>query len=371
MHIEPFAIERYFAEHEFSAPYLLCCSDCEPLTLRELLALADEKTRLLYERLSLGYTESQGHPLLREEISRLYRAIPPDLILVTAPEEGILITMLALLKPGDHVIVMSPAYQSLHEIPLQIGCAVTRWMPDESCGWKFNPAVLEGMIRRNTALIVVNFPHNPTGALLSQNDFTTLLQIAEKHGITVFSDEMYRFLEYNPSDRLDSASDLSENTVSLGGMSKAFSLAGLRIGWLATRRKDLLAQIGYWKDYNSICPPAPSEILAIIALRARDQILIRNRTIIGKNLVLLRHFFRSHAEALTWNEPKAGPVGFARIIGRTTADEFCDKLREKTGVLLLPGSKFGYSHHVRIGFGRKNMPEVLKRLEEYLEVSPL
>ncbi len=369
MHIEPFAIERYFARHEFSAPYLLSCSDCQPLTLRELLLLADEETHLLFEQLSLGYTESQGHPLLREEISQLYREIPPDCILVTAPEEGIFVTMHALLKRGDHIIAMSPAYQSLYEIARQIGCTVTMWMPDECCGWKFNPAVLAGLVRRNTALIVVNFPHNPTGALFTREEFSTLLGIADEHSIPVFSDEMYRFLEHDPRDRLDSASDLSENAISLGGVSKSFGLAGLRIGWIATHRKDLLERIERWKDYTTICPPAPSEILALAALRAKEKIIERNRAIIAGNLPLLRHFFHTHARIMTWTEPKAGPVGFARMTGSSSAEDFCQELIEKTGVMLLPGNVFGYSRHVRIGFGRKDMPEALERLEEYLEIS--
>jgi aspartate/methionine/tyrosine aminotransferase len=368
MKIPPFALERYFAKYEFSASYLLSCSDCEALTLSELLAMADPPSLALWEQLSLGYTESLGHPLLREEAARLYKNIQPEEVLVITPEEGIFNAMNVILEPGDHVICTFPGYQSLYEIALSLGCQVTRWTPDEAHGWKFNLEDLRTSIQPNTRLIVVNFPHNPTGSQMNASDFAEILRLASEKGIFVFSDEMYRFLEYQDADRLDSASDLYENAVSLFGMSKTFSLAGLRIGWLTSRNKDLLRKMAVFKDYTTICSSAPSEILAIMALRVKNEIIHRNLAIIQTNLRLLDQFFERHVGIFTWNKPKAGTIAFPRLLLPQDINEFCVDLVNKKGVMLLPGAVFGYAgNHCRVGFGRRNMPAALEKLEEVIE----
>ena len=163
MNLKPFALERYFAEYEFSAQYLLSSSDCDGLRQRDLLALADGEMRRAWDELTLGYTESRGHPLLRTEIAKLYTGIAPDDCLVVVPEEGIFLALSAILTRGDHVICTFPGYQSLYEVTEGIGCEVTRWLPEEANGWRFDPAFLEANIRPNTKLLIVNFPHNPTG----------------------------------------------------------------------------------------------------------------------------------------------------------------------------------------------------------------
>jgi aspartate/methionine/tyrosine aminotransferase len=224
MRIEPFALERYFAAHEFSARYLLSASDCEALRLSELLDLADPETLRWWEDLVLGYTESQGHPLLRQEIARLYRTAGPDDILVAAPEEAIFIAMNALLGPGDHVIVISPAYQSLYEIAISLGCRVSRW-PVELHGdeWRLDPDRLGGLCSPSTQLIVVNFPHNPTGYLPAREVLGQIVEQAARYGIPIFSDEMYRLLEYDGGRRLPSLIDVYDGAIVLSGLSKTFS----------------------------------------------------------------------------------------------------------------------------------------------------
>jgi aspartate/methionine/tyrosine aminotransferase len=368
MKINPFALERYFAKYEFSAPYLLSCSDCEALNLSELLGFADRPSLALWDRLSLGYTESLGHPLLREEAARLYTKIQPEDVLIITPEEGIFIAMNVILSPGDHVICTFPGYQSLYEIAQSLGCQVTKWAPEEASGWKFNLDDLRASIQANTRLIVVNFPHNPTGSQMDAPGFAEILRIAGEKGIVVFSDEMYHFLEYQDVDRLESASDLYENAISLFGMSKTFSLAGLRIGWLTTRNKELYRKIAVFKDYTTICSSAPSEILAIMGLRAKDEIIQRNLGIIQANLSLLDQFFERHAGIFTWNRPKAGTIGFPRLLLPKNIRDFCLELVDKQGVMLAPGPVFGYAgSHFRVGFGRKNMPAALERLEAAIE----
>lgn len=368
MKIEPFLLERYFAQHEFTTPYLLCCSDVEGLALRELLAMADTESMALWESLHLGYTDSQGHPLLREEIACLYPGLTGEDILVLAPEEGIFIAMNVLLAWGDHVIATFPGYQSLYEVARAIGCEVTLWTPREEAGWSFDLDWLREQIRENTRLIVVNWPHNPTGALVSHEAFGELLEIVRERGIYLFSDEMYRFLEYEASARLPSASVEYEKAISLGGMSKAFALAGLRIGWLATRNRVLYQKMAAFKDYTTICCSAPSEILALMALRTKETILARNLSIIQRNLALLDGFFARHEAFFSWVRPKAGTIGFPRLLAPTPISRFCTDLLEEQRVLLMPADVYNFpGNYFRIGFGRTNMPEALARLEAYLE----
>ena len=172
MQIEPFVLERYFARHEFAARHLLSSSDCESRPLAELLAMADDETRALWRDLRLGYTESMGHPLLRREIASRYDAIAPDQVLVAAPEEAILIAMNSLLQAGDHVVAVSPAYQSLQAVARAIGCTVEPW-PVESAGdhWTVDLDLLARLLKGRPRLVVLNFPHNPTGFLPSRETF--------------------------------------------------------------------------------------------------------------------------------------------------------------------------------------------------------
>ncbi|MGB9669423.1 MAG: aminotransferase class I/II-fold pyridoxal phosphate-dependent enzyme, partial [Anaerolineales bacterium] len=191
--IQPFKLERYFAKYEFKVNYLLSPSDCESLTLTELLAMADPLSQGLWNNLRLGYTESNGNPLLRHEISQLYTQICPQQILVAAPEEAILLAMQAILNPADHVISIFPAYQSLYEIAQSMGVDVSFWQIKESqSGWTLNLDELEALIRPNTRLLVVNFPHNPTGYQPQPEDYQKLIEFARQHNLYLFCDEMYR-----------------------------------------------------------------------------------------------------------------------------------------------------------------------------------
>lgn len=367
MKIAPFQLERYFAKYEFSTPYLLSSSDCEPLNLRELIALGDAESLELWDKLRLGYTESQGHPLLRAEIAKLYRQIGPENVLIVTPEEGIFIAMNVLLERGDHVVVTYPGYQSLYELARSLGCSVTPWIPEKGRTWHFDLDRLSSSISQNTRLIVVNFPHNPTGATLNREQFRQLLGLAQERGITVFSDEMYRLLEYDRSAGLEPACDIYENAISLFGMSKTFALAGLRIGWLTTGNHIFLQRFAAFKDYTTICSSAPSEMLALMGLRAREAIIARNLDIIRHNLSLLDSFFDRHADAFEWLRPEAGTVAFPALRLSMRVVDFCAGLVEKKGTMLLPADVYDFpGNHFRVGFGRRSLPPALDRLEEYL-----
>jgi aspartate/methionine/tyrosine aminotransferase len=368
MNVEPFLLERFYARHEFTARYLLSSSDCEALALSELLAMADDEAARLWEQLRLGYTESPGHPLLREEIARSYAGLRAADVLVAVPEECIFLLMHALLRPGDHVVGTFPAYQSLYSVARSIGCEFSAWEPDEGRGWHFDPDRLRALLRPTTRLLVVNFPHNPTGYLPPPAEFEAVLSLAREHGIHLFSDEMYRLLELAPGTTLPAACELYERAVSLSGTSKVYGLPGLRIGWLATRDQRLLGRVAELKDYTTICSSAPSEILAIIALRGRSDIIRRQAARVQRNLGVLQHFFAKRSHQFAWNLPLGGTICLPRMTMVEDTSAFCEELVEETGIMLVPSEQFHFGHrHVRIGLGRENFPEVLARLGDHLQ----
>ena len=369
MPIHPFKLERYFAEYEFTARHLLSPSDCETMPMRDLVSQADAEMRAAWDTLALGYTESAGNPLLRSEVAHLYDRIEMDEVLVAAPEEAILITMHALLSPGDHVIVTYPGYQSLYEIARSLGCEITHWTlaPSED-RWRLDLQFLADHITPRTKLLVINFPHNPTGHSLTQEEFDAILDLARRHNLYVLSDEMYRLLEYNRASRLPSACDAYERAVSLSGLSKSFGLPGLRIGWLATRDRSAMSAFAKIKDYTTICSSAPSEILAIIALRARESIVARNLGIVLENLAVADRFFERFSHLFRWLRPLAGPVAFPSLVLEIPIDQFCRNLLTREGVMVVPGSLFEFAgNHFRVGLGRKNFPEALERVAIYVE----
>lgn len=363
-----FRLERYFARWEFTAPYLLCASDIEGLKLPELLSLSDAETAALWADLSLGYTESTGLPLLRREIATMYESVAREDVLVFAgAEEAILVGLGSVLGRGDHAIVTWPCYQSLEGVARGAGADVSRWELRDTEGWRPDPDALRALVRPNTRLIVVNFPHNPTGALPDRASWDAIVSIARDAGAWLYSDEVYRGLEYDPADRLPAAVDCYERGLSLGVMSKVWALAGLRIGWLACRDATLRHRIATRKDWTTICSSAPSEVLALMGLRARTTIVERNLAIIQRNLALLDRFFELHGDRLHWTRPRVGCIGFPRLIGEAV-DGFAERLVEQEGVLLLPGSNYAHAgNHFRVGFGRRNMPEALARLERFMQ----
>ena len=367
MQLTPFKLERYFARYEFNVKYLLCSSDCESLSVGDLLAFEPEADEGL-KRHWLGYTESSGAPSLRQEISRIYTGIQPEQVLVhSGAEEAIFLFMNAVLQPGDHVVVHWPCYQSLFEVAKSIGCKVTFWEARPQNKWALDLDELKRSLRANTRAIIVNMPHNPTGTLMPQTDYRALNVLAQENGIILFSDEVYREMEYDPADRLPSACDINPSAVSLGVMSKAYGLAGLRIGWIATHNAPVYARMAAFKDYTTICCSAPSEYLSELALRHRGQIAGRNLQIIHDNLSLLDAFFAARADRFEWARPKAGPIAFPRLIGENV-EQFCHQLVTSSGVLLLPGTMYDHpGNHFRLGFARKNMPQALAQLEQFLD----
>lgn len=369
MNLPPFELERYFAKYEFNTEYLLCSSDCEAMPIADLLAL-EEGAAEKFQHIWLGYTESQGHPALRREISKIYETIQPEEILVhTGAEEAIFLFMLATIKQGDHVIVHSPCYQSLTEIAKGIGCDVSPWLAREENNWALDLDELKRLLRPSTKIIVVNTPHNPTGYLMPRADFESVNRFARENNLLLFFDEVYRESEYDPSTRLPAACDMGEHAVSLGVTSKTYGLAGLRIGWIAAKNKKIYESMASLKDYTTICNSAPSEFLAEVAMRNRRELAERNLGIIGRNLAIMDDFFARHSDLFSWIRPRAGSMGFPKLL-RGEIEEFCDKVVREAGVLLLPGTLYDDAgNHFRVGLGRKNLPQAVQRLEDYLSSS--
>ena len=367
MNINEFKLERYFAQHEFSAKYLLSSSDCDGFEMKYVLEQASAREMELWENLTLGYTESLGHPLLREAILNYYNTDSIENVVVSSPGELNFITMNVLLQPADHVVVVSPCYQSLSEVVKSLDCEISYWQPDPAT-WEFDTSNLEKLIQPNTRLIILNFPHNPTGAYTTSQQLEEIVNIADKQGAWIFSDEMYRKLMINEMPELPPTCDVYEKGISLWGTSKTFGLAGLRTGWLVSQSEEFLNKVVAFKDYLSICSSGPSEILSIIALNHPEKFITPNLNKIKTNIELFSGFAKQHQDLLTFIPPKAGSVAFVKMNVDEPALDFSNRLVKETGIMTVPSEIFEYpGRFLRIGFGRRNFPEVLERLEAFLK----
>ena len=366
MKIKDFRLERYFGKHEFTAKYLLSSSDCDGYLVNELINVADADELLLWEDLQLGYTESEGHPKLREAILQYYAADSIENVIAASPGELNFASMNVLLEAKDHVVAVAPAYQSLYEVVKSIGCELSYWRPNPE-NWKFNTEELEALIQPHTQLLILNFPHNPTGSYLTPAELNEIIRIARKHDLYIFSDEMYHKLILGDMEELAPVSDLYEKGISLWGTSKSFGLAGLRIGWIVSQDTTFLRKVLAFKDYLSICSSAPSEIFALIALNHIDEYLLPNIQKIKKNIRVFEKFVAKHDIIEHYIPPQAGSTAFVKLNIETTALEWSDKLVQEAGIMTVPAEMFEFEgKYLRIGFGRKVFPNILKKLDNYL-----
>lgn len=366
MQITPFRIEEYMGKYEFAAKYLLSSSDAESQTIAELLAL-EPGAHDAFLKHWCGYTESPGAPWLREVLVTIYTQIKVDqLIVVSAAEEAIFLFYHALLTAQDHAIVETPCYESALTVPKSTGAAVSEWRRKSEDGWAHHLEGLEALIRPNTRALYINTPHNPTGLLMRPEIFRGVLELAARHDIYVFCDEVYRELEHDPATRLSAGCDLYERAISLASVSKTYGLPGLRLAWLACRDTSLLQKIISLKHYTTICASAPSEFLTALAFRHRQKFIDRNLQIVLRNLAQLSAFFSRHADRFSWTPPNASTIGFARLLPQQDVQAFCEKLVEQAGVLLLPGTVYDEPEYIRFGYGRRNMPESLAQFEAWL-----
>lgn len=367
-----FKLETYFSRWEFTARHHLTASDAQTMSMSELLALADDTDRKAWETLSLGYTETFGDPALREAIAATYdQAGADDVICFSGAEEALYLAMRVLLGPDDHAVVITPNYQAAETIPLAL-CEVTGVALHAERDWDLDLDEVVAALRPNTKVVSVNFPNNPTGKVVDAATFTRLAGLCDERGIHLFSDEVYRGLERDPARTLTQAADLSEKALSLNVTSKSLGLPGLRIGWIACRDRELRSRLERAKHYTTICNSAPSEILARIGIKAREGILDRNRAIIAANLPVFDTFFAEFGELFDWHAPDGGCVAYPRYLGQDGVEEFCTRLVEEAGVLLLPASIYRSeltetpAGHFRIGVGRLDPEPGLAAFADWL-----
>lgn len=371
-----FRLETYFSRWEFTARHHLTASDAQTMTLGDLLALADEEDRTAFENLSLGYTQTYGDPALREAIAETYdQAEAADVLCFAGAEDALYLAMNVLLTAGDHAVVVTPNYQAAETVPLAL-CEVTGVALDPERDWHLDLDAVQAAIRPNTRVVSVNFPNNPTGKVIGAADFAELVSLCDERGIHLFSDEVYRGLERDPSRTLPQAADASERALSLNVTSKSLGLPGLRIGWITSRDRELLSRLERAKHYTTICNSAPSEILARIAIKARGAILDRNRSLIAANLPQFDAFFAEFDGLFEWRAPDGGCVAFPRYLGPDGVEEFCTRLLQEAGVLLLPASVYSSEltptprDRFRIGIGRVDPEAGLAAFGDWLRADP-
>ncbi|MFB4283580.1 aminotransferase class I/II-fold pyridoxal phosphate-dependent enzyme [Nonomuraea sp. MTCD27] len=368
-----FRLEVYFSRWEFTARHHLTASDAQTMTMAELLSLAAPEDVHAWETLSLGYTETYGALELRQAVADTYDTVgADDVICFAGAEEALYLAMQVLLGPDDHAVVLTPNYQAAETVPLSL-CEVTGVALDPERDWALDLDAVAAAMRPNTRVVSVNFPNNPTGTLIPAADLARLAAMCDERGIHLFSDEVYRGLELDPARTLPQAADLSPTALSLNVTSKSLGLPGLRIGWIACRDRELRSRLERAKHYTTICNSAPSEVLARIAIKARDRILERNRGIIATNLPLFEEFFTRYGDLFEWRAPDGGCVAFPRYLGRDGVESFCTELVETAGVLLLPAGIYRSEltatpgDRFRVGVGRNDPGPALDALASFLD----
>lgn len=369
MKIAPFETEQFFALYEFNTPYQLCNSDCESLSMTELLELAGvAPEQFLGER--LGYTDPRGRAPLRQAIAARHPGLSPDdVVMLGAPVEGIYLAARALLEPGDEVVVLAPAYDALVNLFEHVAGPgqVHKWrFRSERGRWDLRFEDLLELVSSRTRLLVVNFPHNPTGFLPPPDLQRQIVDLAERLDIWLFSDEMYHGLVHSGTPAIPSAAELSPRTVALSGLSKTHGLPGLRCGWLLLRDPELRERVMNWKYYTSICSPVPSEALALAAVQVADVLRLRNVARIERNLEAAEAFFSRWPKLFDWRRPQAGSTALVGF-DVPSVNALSRRLATEEGLLIQSAAMLGGDDsQMRIGLGREGFAGALQHFETWL-----
>lgn len=373
MRIERFDLERWMTTWELDVDYDIAESGILPLSLDDLYELigtdaaADLEARI--RSTPLGYSEARGTEALRTILADTYeRATAEDILVTTGAIEANFLLFNALLEAGDHVVAVSPSYQQLHSVPRAIGCDLDLWSVQTDDGFAYDLNRLEALVRDDTKLIVINTPHNPTGAMLDESQLKDVVSIADRVGAWILSDEAYRWLEHDGGEMLPPPMhNLTDRAVSVGTLSKPFGLPGLRIGWFAANETIARKAWGL-RDYTSLSPAKLSDIIAQTVIVERDRILPRNGAIIAENMAFARRWFAEHADLATWTEPRAGLLAMMKYNLPMESSTLADGLARDVRVMLAPGSSFGLEGYLRVGVGQRPdlFAEGLRRTAAYL-----
>ena len=372
MHIRPFLVEEWMNAYETRARFNIAETCVDSVSLDELWRLSGTDGGAFWREFGgkrLTYGDIEGSPALREGICGLYRTIRPECVIPTHGAAGANHHVFySLIGPGDHVVSVMPTYQQLYSIPESFGADVSVLRLREENGYLPDPDELRRLVRPDTRMIVLNNPNNPTGALMGGELLREIVGIAGRAGAYLLCDEVYRHLTQRDVWS-ESVADLYEKGISVGSMSKVFSLAGLRLGWIATRDREAIRACMSHRDYDLISCGMIDERVAAVALGARDALLDRNRRIVRENLTALDAWIRGEPR-LRYVKPEAGTTALIRYDHPLDSYAFCRRLLEETGAFVTPGDCFGEEKSIRIGYacGGRELREGLGAVSRFLGI---
>lgn len=374
MRLAPFEMERLQSIWEHQVAWNVSESGVEPLRVEELARTDAERESVM--RQALGYTQTNGTRQLRTLIAAMYPGAAPENITVSnGGSEANCITLMHLLEPGVEVVLMTPNYMQAPGLAGALGAQVTPWpmrVTDAGTRWIADLAALQALVSERTRVIFICNPNNPTGARLTSDDLDGICAIARRCGAWVVSDEIYRGAEMDGVET-PTAWGRYERVIVTSGLSKAYGLPGLRIGWLVAPPEVADALWGV-HDYTTIAPGAVSDTLAQIALSpdGRQRLLARTQGIIRANYPILKRFMQSRPGLFEHVPPEAGAIAFVRYHHDINSTALVTRLREEQSVLVVPGDHFQMDGHLRIGFGShpEHLTGALGRIAELMDGIP-
>jgi aspartate/methionine/tyrosine aminotransferase len=368
--IEPFFVEQWMNAHETTATWNIAETCVHSLTLEQLLELSGDADGVL-RRLRdtwLGYGDIVGSPRLRAAIAALYgERITPDNVLTANGAIGAnFLALYALVEPGTTVVSVQPTYQQLFSVPQSLGANVRVVRLREEDGHLPDVDAIRAAADDRTALIVLNNPNNPTGALIDEPLLREIVEVAREHDAWLFCDEVYRKLEHEPGTTAPSVADLYEKGVSSGSMSKSYSLAGLRTGWVAGPAEVVQRCLDV-RDYTTISAGVLDDALAAVALEHIDAVLERSLDIVRGNLAVVDEWIAREPH-LRYVRPRAGTIALVRYDLDITSTDFCQGLFDLNGAFVMPGAAFGEEHSFRLGYAsaREVLEGGLAAISDYL-----
>ena len=353
MRFKPSSIIQYCEQWKSLSPVPIHQSNPQPFTLGELETIIGSTDSVFDQQQSLSYATVQGDKQLREAITSIYDHNNSDQIATFAgAQEAIFCCLNALLKPGDKVAAISPVFEPLINPARDLDCDIQLVSLIAEDRWKVDFNKLEDVVRSGCKLLIINFPHNPTGAMISKEELLQIIKICDENNCWILSDEVFRGLEHNPEQRLPPVADLYSKAISISVLSKAFALPALRIGWISCQDKSVLDRTLEIKSSLSICNSLLDEKMATKIILQHEEIWSRNRNLITRNLGQLNKFMSCHQEQFEFIKPEAACICFPLLRNKLPASDYAQQLIEKHNVLVLPGKLFSTSlNGFRLGFG--------------------
>ena len=347
MRLVPFVLEDWLAKYRDSVPHHLGMSTGPKWTLAELRALMTDAERAAFDGAVLGYCPTEGREPLRAALASMYGANPEEILIFNGGAEALLALFFVAGELGTNVVVPTPSFAPFMEVPTALGVEARRYALRLESAFALDVDAIGRLVDERTRLILVNTPHNPSGAVASEDAIRALDALAQRRGIPLVVDEVYHPIYHGPPAR--SAGEYSRATV-LGDFSKSFSLPGVRIGWLLERDPKRRRELANAHSYFTTSTGILGELLAETAVRNRETIWTRARTVSAQNLAVLGEWCTAHEERIEWLRPRGSMTAFPRVRGAGDARPFCVAAAER-GVLLAIGEAFGAPAHFRIGFG--------------------